>query len=395
MALELQNRAAIAVVAKLLIISSTMNAKATLELFKETFAEWNEDKAPRLGAALAYYTIFSLAPLLVILVSVAGLFWHGEAQDKIIDMIHQSVSPQVASGIRTLLDSTPPKASTNIITSIIGIATLLIGAGGLFGQLQDALNTIWEVQPKPGLGFMGMLRARFLSFAMVLGTGFVLLVSLILSAAIAALNTWLGGFLPIPEFVAHIINLVISFAVITLLFAMIFKVLPDVEIKWHDVWVGAALTAFLFVIGKWALGLYLGSQSTDSATSAAGSLPLLLLWVYYAAQILFFGAEFTQVYANKYGSHIEPSPHAVAVTDQDRAQQGMPRRADVERAAEKADNPGLNGTPEYSGAAAKAASSPHSAQQEVKNNVEDMAAVATGVGIYFILTRLFRRDKSE
>jgi membrane protein len=255
---------------------------------------------------------------------------------------------------------------------------------------------------------MGMLRARFLSFAMVLGTGFVLLVSLVLSAAIATLNSWLGSYMPIPPVVAQLINLAVSFVIITLLFAMIFKVLPDAKVQWHDVWIGAALTAFLFVIGKWALGLYIGRQATDSATSAASALPLLLLWVYYAAQILFFGAEFTQVYANKYGSHIEPSENAVAVTDMDRAQQGMPRQQDVERAANDK-NRGAGGVPAHAGSPASVAAAdsagPPAARGPAKsgnvapNNpqhtVEDAAAVMTGFGIYVILSRLFRRNKGE
>jgi len=375
-----------------------MNAKTLLELLKQTYAEWNEDKAPRLGAALAYYTVFSLAPLLLVLVSIAGIFWHGEARDEILKMIHQNVGPQPAAAIKTVLEGTPQKESTNIITGMIGLATLLLGAGGLFGQLQDALNTIWGVAPKPGLGLMGLLRARFLSFAMVLGTGFVLMVSLVLSAAIAALNTWLGSFIAVPGFVVSAINLVVSFGAITLLFAMIYKVLPDVEIKWRDVWIGAALTAFLFVVGQMALGLYLGRQSTESPTSAAGALPMLLIWVYYTAQILFFGAEFTQVYANKYGSHIEPSPHAVAVTEAARAQQGMPRQADLERAATAPAPAPVAPTPVRVAAQVPAGRPPAAkggaelAQpQSTKDTVEDVAAVLAGVGVALILARVFRR----
>jgi hypothetical protein len=192
---------------------------------------------------------------------------------------------------------------------------------------------------------------------------------------------------------------------------MIYKVLPDVEIKWHDVWVGAVLTAILFLIGQWGLGLYLGRQSTDSTTSAAGALPMLLLWVYYTAQILFFGAEFTQVYANKYGSHIQPSPHAVAVTEEARAQQGMPRREDLERAAGKPDgraqSPGRNssgGAPALTtavsadglpAAGAQGSGKNGTAQHNAQHNIEDAAAVMTGVGLYLILSRIFKRDKGE
>jgi len=308
--------------------------KAIFEMLKETYAEWSEDKASRLAAALAYYTVFSIAPMLVVIIAITGLaFDQTEARDLIIKQIHQfSHSDEMARQIKEMIDkASTPKAS--IWATIISLAIALGGAAGLFGQLQDSLNTIWEVAPKPGQGILATLKARFLSFAMVLGTGFLLLVSFVLSAALAALGKWMEGFSFLPPQVLQVMNFVISFAIITLLFAMIYKVLPDVEISYRDVWLGAAMTSLLFTIGKFALGLYLGRAGVTSAYGAAGSLILILLWIYYAAQILFFGAEFTQIYAAKYGSKILPSPNAVPVTEEARAKQGMPRKEHIEGAA--------------------------------------------------------------
>ena len=208
--------------------------------------------------------------------------------------------------------------TTGIVATVVATATLLLGASGVFGQLQDSLNTIWGVQPKEGRGIWGLIKDRFISFAALLGTGFLLLVSLVLSAGLAAFGKWFGGWLPAPEVVLQVLEFLISFAVITGLFAMIFKILPDAQVAWRDVWVGAALTALLFTVGKFAIGLYLGKSDVGSAYGAAGSLVILLVWVYYSAQILLFGAEFTQVYANAVGSRIVPSKDAV-VTDPKKA----------------------------------------------------------------------------
>lgn len=299
-------------------------------LLKQTYAAWTEDKAPRLGAALAYYTVFSLAPFLMVIIGIAGIvFDQAEARKAIMDQIGIG---QGASIIETMLNNANNKGS-GIIATVIGLATLLLGAGGLFGQLQDALDTIWGVTPRPNLGVMGMVRARFLSFSLVLGTAFLLLVSLALSAFLAALGEVAGGVLPLPEWTMSLINFVISFGIITLLFAMIYKVLPDAEIQWHDVWIGAAVTAFLFNVGKQGLSIYLARSAPGSAYGAAGSLVLLLLWVYYAAQILFFGAEFTKVYATRFGSRIVPSSNAMALTPEAMARQGMPRTAALQAAA--------------------------------------------------------------
>ena len=304
------------------------NGKEFVELLKGTYKEFSEDKAPRLGAALSYYTIFSMAPLLVVVMGIVGLFYSGAdaaLQKQIADMMGEDA----AGAISDILKNASQNKTGGIMATIIGTATLLLGAGGLFGQLQDSLNTIWEVQPKPGLGIMTTLKNRFLSFSMVLGTGFFLLVSLVANALITSLSTYMEDVLPMPGFVLQLINFIVAFVLITLMFAAIYKELPDVEISWHDVWVGAAMTSFLFGVGKYALGIYLAKSSVGSAYGAAGSLAVLLLWIYYAAQILFFGAEFTQVYAKKYGSKIVPSDNAEFITGEQRAEQGMAPSGDA------------------------------------------------------------------
>jgi membrane protein len=234
-----------------------------------------------------------------------------------------------------MLQSTRQSGS-NIAATLIGIVTLLLGATGVFVQLQDALNTIWEVAPKPGRGVLGMVKDRLLSFTMLLGIGFLLLVSLAVSAGLAALSSFLGDLLPGLFEVAKVLDFVISLGVITLLFAMIYKFLPDVKIRWGDVWVGAAVTSLLFTVGKFLIGLYLGYSSAASVYGAAGSLAVLLIWIYYTAQIVLLGAEFTQVYAKRYGSRIVPGADAVFTSDEMRAQQGMPRAEERQRAAEQA-----------------------------------------------------------
>jgi membrane protein len=294
-------------------------------LLKATYEEWSEDKVPRLGAALAYYSVLSIAPLLLIAIAVAGLFFgEAAARGHVVEQIQGLAGRQGAEAVQQMLiHVNRPRAG--VIATIVGIATLLFGATGVFGALQDAMNTIWEVQPRSGRGLLGVLKDRSLSFAMVLGTGFLLLVSLILSAVLAAVFQFAHHLVPGLSPLVQVADTLLSFVIITLLFAMIFKLLPDVEIAWQDVWVGAALTTILFLIGKALIGLYLGRSSFGSAYGAAGSLVVLVVWIYYSAQILFFGAEFTQVYANRYGSRIRPSAGAEPVTDEARAQQGIPR----------------------------------------------------------------------
>jgi membrane protein len=274
-------------------------------LLKETFAEWNKDKASRLAAALSYYTIFSLAPLLIIAIAIAGFFFGEEAaKGEIIGQLQGLVGRDGAEVIQTAIENANRAENDGSIASLISIAVLLFGASGVFAELQDALNTVWEVEPKPELGIGDFLRKRFLSFAMILGIGFLLLVSLIISAVLAGINHYTNSLLPGFDSLWQIVNFIVSFGVITLLFAMIYKFLPDVKITWGDVAIGAAITALLFVIGKYLIGLYLGNSSFSSTYGAAGSIIIILVWTYYSAQILFFGAEFTQVYARRYGSQI-------------------------------------------------------------------------------------------
>lgn len=280
-------------------------------LLKATFSEWSNDKVPRLGAALAYYTVFAIVPLLVIIIAMIGLVFGQEAAESaILDQIAGLMGEQSATALKDMIHrADQPK--TGILATVIAGLTLLVGATGLFGQLQDSLNSIWGVEPKAGRGIWGMIQDRFLSLMAVFGTGFLLLVSLVLSAALSAMGKWFGGWLPAPEYVLQIVNLIVSLAVITALFAMMFKLLPDAQIAWSDVWVGAAMTAILFTIGKFLIGLYLGKSDVGSTYGAAGSLVIVLVWVYYSSQILLFGAEFTQVYANRRGSRIVPTDQAV------------------------------------------------------------------------------------
>ena len=272
-----------------------------LALFKETAKEFGEDKAPRLGAALAYYTIFSVGPLLLIAVAMAGLFLGQEAaQGQISEQLGKFFGPQMATSLEQMIQAAAKPKSGRLAT-IVGLLTLMLGASGVFGQLKDAMNTIWNVQPKKASGIKGFIVQRFLSMAMVLGIGFLLLVTLVFDTVIAAMGPMLerliGG-----EAIVHGLSLLLSFAVSTVLFAAIFRVLPDIDIAWRDVWLGAVFTSILVVIGKWGIGLYLGKAAVGSAYGAAGSLVILLVWVYWSAQILFFGSEFTQVYARTFGS---------------------------------------------------------------------------------------------
>lgn len=300
-----------------------MNLKAVWGLFQETFSEWNKDKASRLAAALAYYTVFSLAPLLIIVIAIAGsVFGEEAARGEIVKQIQGLVGRDGAEVIETAIENAS-KPTEGTIASIISLVALLFGASGVFAELQDALNTVWEVQPQPGRGIINVIRSRFLSFSMVLGIGFLLLVSLVLSAILAALVNFVGNVLPGLDFLWQLANFIISFVITTLLFGLIYKVLPDVKITWSDVWIGAAITSLLFSIGRFLLGLYLGNSSFGSTYGAAGSLVIILAWVYYASQILFFGAEFTQVYSRRYGSQIVPAKNAEPLTDEGDAKQGL------------------------------------------------------------------------
>ena len=290
--------------------------KHALDLLKQAAWDWFDDQAPTLGAAVAYYTVFSLAPLFVIAVSIAGLVFGREAaQGQIFEQLRFLIGETSAAAVEDVVESATSKPATGVFATIVGFVALIIGASGVFAQMQASLNAIWRVQPKPGRGvFWGMVRDRILSFGFILVVGFLLLISLILSAIIAFIGQWFGGFLPGVEMLIQILNAIISLGIITLLFAMIFKFLPDVKIAWRDVWIGGLITAALFTVGKEVLGLYLGKSGVASSYGAAGSLIVLLLWVYYSAQIVFFGAEFTKAYAKRFGSHVTPAEYAVAVS---------------------------------------------------------------------------------
>lgn len=365
------------------------------DLVVDTFNDWNEDKAPRLAAALAYYTIFSLAPLLIIVIAIAGLVFGQEAaRGQIFGQIDQFVGEEGASAIQDMLAASD-KPQSGIFAVIIGIVTLLFGAAGVFGQLQDALNTIWEVAPKPGRGIWGFIKDRFLSFGMVLGIGFLLLVSLIISAVLAGIGSAIGGEAYGQSIIWSIINLLVSAAVTTGLFAMIFKLLPDAKVAWSDVWLGAGITTVLFLVGRFAISQYLARAATGSTFGAAGSLVSILIWIFFSAQILFLGAEFTQVYARRYGSKIEPADDAVAVTEEDRAQQGMPSSERVAAAA-KSDNKrppsaasGSSSTKRERGRSVGTASQQGSATANVPNNTVVKATKAGILGV--ILARIFRQ----
>jgi membrane protein len=292
----------------------TLDPVAGLNLLKTTFIEWSRDKCPQLGAALAYYTIFSLAPLILVLLAVFGFVYgsNEQARDKIMDQLRYLIDP---SGLKVIQDiaNTTANSKAGILATVIGILLGLFGASGIFGQLQDALNTIWSVKPKPGQGIWSFVRARFLSFAMVGGICFLLLVSLTVESWLNGLHSYLQSILPAGHYLGLGIFYIFDLAIVILLFAMLFRFLPDARIAWRDVWTGAILTAIFFTIGKFLLGIYLSSGAAGSAYGAASSLITLLIWFFYSAQIFLFGAEFTKVYANTCGSQVEPEEHAVKI----------------------------------------------------------------------------------
>jgi membrane protein len=273
------------------------------QLIRTTFQEWQDDQAARLAAALSYYTVFSIAPLLIIVISIVGVvIGQREAQGQIVAQIASYVGEESAGFIEGILEQMSQPRNT-IIATIIGVITLLLGATGVFGELQASLNQIWDVPPKKEQstqqGIRSLIFTRVLSFGMVLAIGFLLLVSLVISTAVTAATTWLIGDRVEIAFIGQALNFLVGFAIITLLFALIFKFLPDTKIHWRDVWPGAIVTSLLFTIGRLLISLYLSHSSTASVYGAAGSLVVLLLWVYYSAQILFFGAEFTQVFSRR------------------------------------------------------------------------------------------------
>jgi membrane protein len=287
----------------------------SFSLLRQTFSEWLEDQAPQLGAALAYYTVFSLAPLILLLLAIVGFLFRNDPAGAWRRMTEQMsyILDKSAIDVVANIAQTASHPNKGTMATIIGILLALLGASGVFGQLQNALNTIWGVKAKPRAGVAGFIRSRFLSFAMVAGVCFLLLVSLVFESLLKGFSHYVQAMFPGGIVIALVVYSIFDLAVVVLLFASIFKFLPDVKIQWRDVWIGALMTAILFAIGKWALGLYLGSGTASSAYGAASSLITLLLWIYYSSQILLFGAEFTQVYAARAGRALVPAEYAVPV----------------------------------------------------------------------------------
>ncbi|HEX4234361.1 MAG TPA: YihY/virulence factor BrkB family protein [Caldimonas sp.] len=301
-----------------------MNPVSLVAMAKEAFAAWVDDYAPSMGAALAYYTLFSFAPLLLIAVSIAGLvFGPDAARGEIFAQLRDMIGDDGAAAAQSLLQSVNRPAQ-GLVGTIFGLGTLVIGAASVFGELQNSLDRIWRAPPRgSGSGLWTLVRVRLLSFGMILGIGFLLIVSLVASAAIAAFGKRYANAFGGWALLAEALNFAISLVVITVLFAMIYKILPRVRIGWRDVWTGAAVTALLFVIGKSMIGLYLGHSGVASGFGAAGSLIVLIVWTYYSAQVFLLGAEFTHVYA-----HVRGSRRDAADADESA---GEDRRAAIER----------------------------------------------------------------
>ncbi len=293
-----------------------MRSPEIVQLVKQTFAEWSEDKAPKMAAALAYFTVLSVAPMLVIILKVVAIRYGSQhAADQLHDQLLHLTDKNVADSLRDLIPKSE-HAGTGTIAALLSVVVALFGASGVFAELQDSLNTIWEVRPKPNRGFMGMVRDRFLSISMVFGIAFMLLVTMVVSSVITAASQWIisatiGAHGPIATVVTFLIEIVFSTAVVTVLFGSMFKVLPDATIRWGDVRLGAVVTALLFQIGKYGLGLYIGLSKPGVAYGIAGSLVVLLIWVYYSSQILFFARSLPRCMQTNTGrkSCLRPTPN--------------------------------------------------------------------------------------
>ena len=282
------------------------------ELLKESFRGFSEYKVPKLSASLAYYTVFSLVPLLIVIIFLTSIFLGREAvEGSIYAQIQGFVGDDAAKQIQDIIKNASITGK-GTVAAIIGIVTLLIGATSVFGEIQDSVNDIWGLKPKPKQGWLKLIKNRLLSFGIIGSLGFLLLVSLAITAVVEALGKRLEAAFPnVTVVVFYITNLVLTLGVTTLLFAVIFKVLPDARIKWKDVWAGAISTSILFMIGKFAISFYISKSDVGSTYGAAGSLVILLVWIYYSSIILYFGAVFTKAYAKKYGSSIKPNEYAV------------------------------------------------------------------------------------
>lgn len=286
-----------------------MRVPSIIRMFGTAISAWLADSAPRLGASLAYYTLFSLAPILLVVIAIAGFAFGEEAvQGRIVSQIDQLVGTEGATAVQALLQGAG-RDEAGVLATVLGTITFLLATTGAFLELQFALNRVWRVQPKPGISIRAMLLDRLRSFGIVIAIGFLLLVSLAVSAALAALGDVIGRAPGLPA-IWVAVNTVIGFGVVAALFALLFKYLPDVELRWRDVWVGAVVTALLFTAGKQLIGLYLGKSATASSYGAAGSVVVLLLWVYYTSQVVLLGAEFTRVYTRRNRTTPPPQPFA-------------------------------------------------------------------------------------
>ena len=292
-----------------------ISAAALWWVLKHAAIGWWDDNVPRLGASLAYYTLFALAPILVIAISLAGLAFGGDAvRGEIVGQIEGLVGRVGAQAVQAMLEGAS-KPSSSILATVLGSITAFLGATGAFIELQTSLNAIWRVKPRPGVKLRDFLFQRLISFGLVIGVGFIMLVSLVVSAGLSALNHYLGARFPGLTAFWEATNVLVSLGVVTLLFAMVYKVLPDVRLGWRDVWVGGLVTAGFFTVGKQVIGLYLGTSSVASSYGAAGSVVVLLVWVYYSAQVVLLGAEFTRHYVEKFRG--EPPPEKYATHDPD------------------------------------------------------------------------------
>jgi membrane protein len=296
--------------------------KGAVGLAKETFKGFSENKVPKLSASLAYYTVFSLGPLLIVIIFLCSIFLGREAiEGSIYNQIQSFVGDDAAKQIQDIIKNASI-AGKGTVAATIGIVTLLIGATGVFGEIQDSINDIWGIKPKPKQGWLKLIKNRLLSFGIIGSLGFLLLVSLAITALVEGIGNRLKAIFPdVTVVIFYIINLVLTLGVTTLLFAVIFKVLPDAKIKWRQVWAGAIFTSVLFMIGKFAISFYISKSDVGSTYGAAGSLVILLIWIYYSSIILYFGAVFTKAYALKYGETIKPNEYAV-VTEKVEVEKG-------------------------------------------------------------------------
>jgi len=393
---------------------SKLTPASFIEMGKQTASAFGEDRIYRHAAALAYFTVFSISPLLIVIISVAALVFHRQAStvDAIRDQIQGTVGPTAGKAIEGMIQSANQHGANEtrpIAATLIALGVAIWGATGLFGALQDSLNNIWGVVPKPTEGVTNFIRTRIVSFAMVLGIGFLLLVSLVLSTVFAALSGAASGVVGHSAIIAWLLNFLLGLLVSTLLFAAIFKVLPDADLQWRDVGVGAIVTGVLFSLGRLVLTIYLSKETFTSAYGSAGALVVLLLWVNYAATILFAGAEFTKAYANILGSKIKPSAHAIAVDSPEALAAGIKsgpsspptiQSASAKPGAALAKVSVANGTTSTNATGATVVKSQLTPEKRAalerdrKLDVEHALSVVAGAGLV-VLWVLRKRSKSE